>query len=177
MNFKKWRASNFSLEFWIFKYQKSCFLLQIQRYSTIKQSQNRNLNQALGNEEVSDGCRKMFSGFNILDNKKPGDILDEIQASSFQPKLSSTFSSDDLEPTTSSVSRRQTSHSKMPSRVEDDNFDATKNLTVSNEDDIVLLNAIFSYARENVALVNIYIKPPVVTRILRDQRTPIIWWV
>ena len=149
--------------------------MQIQKDSIIKQSKNRNVDHTSGNEEVSDGCRKMFSGFNILDNKKPGDILDEIQASSFQPKLSSTFSSDDLEPTASSVSRRQTSHSKMPSRVEDDNFDAIKNVTVSNEDDIVLLNAIFSYARENVALVNIYIKPPVVTRILRDQRTPIIW--
>ena len=50
-----------------------------------------------------------------------------------------------------------------------------KNETRSNEEDTILLNAIFAYARENVALVNIYIKPPVVTRILRDQRTPIIW--
>ena len=149
--------------------------MQIQKDSSIKQSNNRNVDHTSGSEEGSDGCRKMFSGFNILDNKKPGDILDEIQASSFQPRLSSTFSSDDLEPTASIVSKRQTSHSKMPSRVEDDNFDAIKNVTVSNEDDIVLLNAIFSYARENVALVNIYIKPPVVTRILRDQRTPIIW--
>ena len=43
------------------------------------------------------------------------------------------------------------------------------------ESDTKLLNAIFAYARENIALVNIYIKPPVVTKILRDQRTPIIW--
>ena len=48
--------------------------------------------------------------------------------------------------------------------------------TTNNEDDIALLNGIFSYARENIALVNIYIKPPVVTKILRDQRTPIIWY-
>ena len=46
----------------------------------------------------------------------------------------------------------------------------------SSEDDTALLNAIFAYARENIAIVNIYIKPPVVTRILRDQRTPIIWY-
>ena len=51
----------------------------------------------------------------------------------------------------------------------------SRNATTS-EDDTALLNAIFAYARENIALVNIYIKPPVVTRILRDQRTPIIWY-
>ena len=50
-----------------------------------------------------------------------------------------------------------------------------KNASLSKDEDLILLNAIFAYARENVALVNIYIKPPVVTRILRDQRTPIIW--
>ena len=35
----------------------------------------------------------------------------------------------------------------------------------------------YSYARENLALVNIYIKQPVVTKILRDQRIPVIWFV
>ena len=53
--------------------------------------------------------------------------------------------------------------------------DSKKQIITSKEDDMVLLNAIFAYARENVATVTIYIKPPVVTRILRDQRTPIIW--
>ena len=48
-------------------------------------------------------------------------------------------------------------------------------ITAMRESDTKLLNAIFAYARENIALVNIYIKPPVVTKILRDQRTPIIW--
>ena len=42
--------------------------------------------------------------------------------------------------------------------------------------DEYLLDDIFTYSRENIALVNIYIKPPVVTRILRDQRSPIIWY-
>ena len=35
----------------------------------------------------------------------------------------------------------------------------------------------FDYARENLALVNIYIKPPVVTRIVKDERIPVIWFV
>ena len=67
-----------------------------------------------------------------------------------------------------------------------DEFSGTqsrKNIKESNntsknalrKSDTKLLNAIFAYARENIALVNIYIKPPVVTKILRDQRTPIIW--
>ena len=40
-----------------------------------------------------------------------------------------------------------------------------------------LTTALYNYARENLALVNIYIKQPVVTKILRDQRIPIIWFV
>ena len=40
-----------------------------------------------------------------------------------------------------------------------------------------LLDALFLYARENLALVNIYIKPPVVTRITKDERIPVIWFV
>lgn len=41
----------------------------------------------------------------------------------------------------------------------------------------ILLKTLYDYARENLALVNIYIKEPVVTKILRDQRIPIIWFV
>ena len=33
-----------------------------------------------------------------------------------------------------------------------------------------LANTLERYARDNLALVNMYIKPPVVTKILRDQR-------
>jgi hypothetical protein len=39
------------------------------------------------------------------------------------------------------------------------------------------MNTLYNYARQNLALVNIYIKQPVVTRILRDQRIPMIWFV
>ena len=41
----------------------------------------------------------------------------------------------------------------------------------------VLTENLYNYARENLALVNIYIKQPVVTKILRDQRIPVIWFV
>ena len=41
----------------------------------------------------------------------------------------------------------------------------------------ILRDTLYDYARENLALVNIYIKQPVVTKILRDQRIPIIWFV
>ena len=41
----------------------------------------------------------------------------------------------------------------------------------------VLTENLYSYARENLALLNIYIKQPVVTKILRDQRIPVIWFV
>ena len=47
----------------------------------------------------------------------------------------------------------------------------------NNSSDEALLSALFTYARENLALVNIYIKPPVVTRIMKDERIPIIWFV
>ena len=33
------------------------------------------------------------------------------------------------------------------------------------------------YARENLALVNVYIKDPAVTQVLRDQKVPLIWFV
>ena len=46
-----------------------------------------------------------------------------------------------------------------------------------NSSDDALVSALFTYARENLALVNIYIKPPVVTRIKKDQRIPVIWFV
>ena len=36
---------------------------------------------------------------------------------------------------------------------------------------------IFDYAKQNLAVVNVYIKDPVVTRILRDQKIPIIAFV
>ena len=36
---------------------------------------------------------------------------------------------------------------------------------------------IFRYAKNNMALVNVYIKDPVVTRIKRDQKIPIIGFV
>ena len=36
---------------------------------------------------------------------------------------------------------------------------------------------IFVYAKKNLAVVNVYIKDPVVTRIMRDQKIPIIAFV
>ena len=41
----------------------------------------------------------------------------------------------------------------------------------------VVTQNLYNYARDNLAIVNIYIKQPVVTKILRDQRIPIIWFV
>ena len=35
----------------------------------------------------------------------------------------------------------------------------------------------YRYARENLALVNVYIKDPAVTQIKRDQKVPLIWFV
>ena len=35
----------------------------------------------------------------------------------------------------------------------------------------------YTYARENLAKVHIYIQAPVVTKIVRDQRIPVIWFV
>ena len=140
----------------------------------MKQSQNLNFENVFGKDEASDGCRKMFSGFNILDNKNSKDVFAEIQGSSFKAtrQLSSPTSLDKSESTASPISN---SHSKLQSKLKNKDLNIENNVTVSNEEDTELLNAIFAYARENVALVNIYIKPPVVTRILRDQRTPIIW--
>ena len=48
---------------------------------------------------------------------------------------------------------------------------------LDNSSDTALLSAIFAYARENLALVNVYIKPPVVSRIMKDERIPVIWFV
>ena len=48
---------------------------------------------------------------------------------------------------------------------------------VENSTDEALLSAMFTYARQNLALVNIYIKPPVVKRIMKDERIPVIWFV
>ena len=36
---------------------------------------------------------------------------------------------------------------------------------------------IFQYAKQNLAVVNVYIKDPVVTRILRDEKIPVIAFV
>ena len=51
------------------------------------------------------------------------------------------------------------------------NFSRTDSDTAALEDDI------FFYAKKNLAVVNVYIKDPVVTRILRDQKIPIIAFV
>ncbi len=40
-----------------------------------------------------------------------------------------------------------------------------------------LEEGIFQYAQKNLAVVNVYIKDPVVTRILRDQKIPVISFV
>jgi len=40
-----------------------------------------------------------------------------------------------------------------------------------------LVNQIYRYSRDNLALVNVYIKNPVVTKIRRDQKIPLIWFV
>ena len=53
----------------------------------------------------------------------------------------------------------------------------SKHVTIENSTDEALLGAMFTYARQNLALVNIYIKPPVVKRIMRDERIPVIWFV
>ena len=37
--------------------------------------------------------------------------------------------------------------------------------------------AMYRYAKENLALVNIYIKDPAVTQIKREQKIPLIWFV
>ena len=54
-----------------------------------------------------------------------------------------------------------------------------KNLSFETPNGIALAlqEGIFRYAKENMALVNVYIKDPVVTRIKRDQKIPIIGFV
>ena len=42
---------------------------------------------------------------------------------------------------------------------------------------IKLIGLLHKYARENLLLVNIYIKDPAVTQIKRDQRVPLIWFI
>lgn len=109
----------------------------------------------------------MFPGYNVLDTPKQHDILNDIQENEFlsfshtENLILDTNGESELDPNFRAANKEHQD---------------TKTNTTSNEDDIALLNAIFAYARENIALVNIYIKPPVVTRILRDQRTPIIWY-
>ena len=39
------------------------------------------------------------------------------------------------------------------------------------------MNDFCRYARENLALVNVYIKDPSVTQVVRDQKVPVIWFV
>ena len=43
--------------------------------------------------------------------------------------------------------------------------------------DPTLVAAMYKYARENLALVNIYIKDPAVTQVKRDQKVPLIWFI
>ena len=43
--------------------------------------------------------------------------------------------------------------------------------------DQLLREELFLYAKKNMALVNVYIKDPVVTRIKRDQKIPLIGFV
>jgi len=40
-----------------------------------------------------------------------------------------------------------------------------------------LTKIVYRYARENLALVNVYIKDPSVTQVVRDQKVPVIWFV
>ena len=51
------------------------------------------------------------------------------------------------------------------------NNSQTRLMLTSLEEDI------FQYAKKNLAVVNIYIKEPVVTQIMRDQKIPIIAFV
>ena len=46
-----------------------------------------------------------------------------------------------------------------------------------NSTDETLISEIHRYARQNFALINVYIKPPVVTKITKDERVPVIWFV
>ncbi|XP_023348545.1 uncharacterized protein LOC111717271 [Eurytemora carolleeae] len=40
-----------------------------------------------------------------------------------------------------------------------------------------LVDLLYQYSKNNLALVNVYIKKPVVTKIKRDQKIPVIWFV
>ena len=55
--------------------------------------QSKEANFIRQSEDESDGCRKMFSGFNILDNQKPQDMLANIDLSSVHAHTGSTTSS------------------------------------------------------------------------------------
>ena len=50
-------------------------------------------------------------------------------------------------------------------------------MRINHANNTELVKTLYNYARENLAVVNIYIKEPVVTRILKDQRIPVIWFV
>ena len=61
--------------------------------SKIPQSKGEKLEHH--SNEVSDGCRKMFFGFNILDNQKSENVFNDIEFSSYQrtetPSSSQTY--------------------------------------------------------------------------------------
>jgi hypothetical protein len=40
-----------------------------------------------------------------------------------------------------------------------------------------LVEQVYRYCKDNLALVNVYIKSPVVTKIKRDQKIPVIWFI
>ena len=58
-----------------------------------------------------------------------------------------------------------------------DPLDYSLNEGLENASQESLLKLLFKYARENIAIANVYIKPPVVTKILKDERVPLIRFV
>ena len=54
-------------------------------------------------------------------------------------------------------------------------FNSVFNSCHSSRD--ALIKEIYQYVRENIAIVNIYIQPPVVTRIIKGERIPNIWFI
>merc|ERR1719225_2033058 len=53
----------------------------------------------------------------------------------------------------------------------------SSHLLLSDKAGLSLVKSVYSYCRDNLALVNVYMKKPVVTRIRRDQKIPMIWFV
>ena len=52
----------------------------------MKQSKDKKIDHQ--SEDVVDGCRKMFFGFNILDNQKSENVFNDIEFTSYkQPSL------------------------------------------------------------------------------------------